>query len=730
MSSACHPSGKSSHPEMKRSMIMAKKVDLENVTVKGDFGQRLMKSIENLLALKTKPELLRYWKDTADYIWGADFLGRWLEVMSILSEHTGDGRYGLENVFEQLQKCQRPDGSFHPQTNIYTVYGGKSGIRGLVAYYRCSGDMRALAVAEKAADWFYRKYLGKKPAQSRYRSIYFTSSLDALVELYEITGKDKYLKISRWFGDLAAWETENPGQTHHSATVFSKIKALVNLYEIAGEKEYLNTAVRMWDNTASNVLWLTGGTPETFGNTDTDEVCGSADWIRLSLALWRITHDIKYMDTVERTLLNHIYFTQLPTGGNSGTCDIDQGFRHKEAWFCCSMNCPLAFSMLLKYMVATTKGTIWVNLFLDSQVKVDLDSRTRVILKQKTKYPEKGEVKLTVNPDTRKRFKIKVRIPGSADLSSVTVNGRTVPCKRQKGYLLLDRTWKKGDTIELRMLLKMSVETSDIGKGPTRRGTVKIGNDLVRTKRMAIFYGPLALAIFRTGHGNDLSWVYRGGYNEVLDSGGCYTRYDTSCSDYVKTNLIDFASERAPHLTEVVIHRDPEVAHLRWHYDLKGVGRISYEVNVLSGLPVTLEYRETIVVRASGKKPVKLRRMLLSGVRFSTEKVQARSFYKDDPAYSYPEAKVRVNHKYFTPRNEQVLRKTGEYELDNGLFQARCSYRGAVEEVMAVRNKNGVGVYLSPIPGQGLEIRMDTEFEIVRKIIFPIRKDRCLPHSG
>ena len=24
----------------------------------------------------------------------------------------------------------------------------------------------------------------------------------------------------------------------------------------------------MWENTARNILWLTGGTPETFGNTD------------------------------------------------------------------------------------------------------------------------------------------------------------------------------------------------------------------------------------------------------------------------------------------------------------------------------------------------------------------------------------------------------------------------------------------------------------------------------
>ena len=67
--------------------------------------------------------------------------------MSILSEYTGDESYGLEEVFERLLEGQRPNGSFHPRNNIYSIYGNKGGLRGLVAYYRRTGDERALAAA-------------------------------------------------------------------------------------------------------------------------------------------------------------------------------------------------------------------------------------------------------------------------------------------------------------------------------------------------------------------------------------------------------------------------------------------------------------------------------------------------------------------------------------------------------------------------------------------------------
>ena len=470
-------------------------------------------------------------------------------------------------------------------------------------------------------------------------------------------------------------------------------------------------------------MWLTGGTPETFANSDVDEVCGSADWIRLCLALWRIDHDLKYLDMAERTLLNHVYFTQLPSGGCSGTCNIDQGFRHTEAWFCCSMNVPLAFSMLLKYIYACTRRTVWVNFFMDSKVEVDLDSRTRVRLEQRTKYPETGLVRLTVSPYRRERFKLKVRIPAWTDLSGVKINGQPVGAKIQGGYAMLDRTWQIGDSVDLEMRFRLRVETSLIGKHPTRSGMVRIGHETVRAKRAAVFHGPLALVVFRIGHGNDLSWVYRGGFNEVLDSGGCYSKYDGSASDYIDTDRAAFASEQAPHLTEITLDHNAESASTRWCHDLKGIGTIRYELKVLPGLPVTLEYRQWVLVKASADRPVKLKRMLLSGVRFATRKTQRRSFYRDEPSYLYPPAKVKVNGRLFVPKNGQTLRKTGTYELDNGVFQASCSYQGAVKEVRVVKNMNSTGVYLSPIPRGGLEIREDKEFEVFRRIAFPATSD-------
>jgi len=87
-------------------------------------------------------------------------------------------------------------------------------------------------------------------------------------------------------------------------------------------------------------------------------------------------------------------------------------------------------------------------------------------LKQETRYPWDGAVKIAVDPERQKIFTLAVRIPGwarnepvpsdlyrfadaSAAAPSLKVNGRAADIDLKKGYALIRRAWSKGDTVEL-----------------------------------------------------------------------------------------------------------------------------------------------------------------------------------------------------------------------------------------------------------------------------------------
>ena len=114
-------------------------------------------------------------------------------------------------------------------------------------------------------------------------------------------------------------------------------------------------------------------------------------------------------------------------------------------------------------------------------------------LTQETRYPWDGRIRISVTPAAPFEFTLNIRIPGWAqgkpvpgdlyryaekEVPAVTlsVNGRAVSLTMQKGYAVLRRAWKPGDTIELnlpmpihRVLANQGIE-ADRGRVALERG--------------------------------------------------------------------------------------------------------------------------------------------------------------------------------------------------------------------------------------------------------------------
>jgi DUF1680 family protein len=88
---------------------------------------------------------------------------------------------------------------------------------------------------------------------------------------------------------------------------------------------------------------------------------------------------------------------------------------------------------------------------------------TGVELVQKTDYPWKGAVWLTVNPAVPAKFTIRLRIPNHdtsglyhstpeiGGYTHLAVNGKPISPKIEKGYVAIRREWNAGDQINLEL---------------------------------------------------------------------------------------------------------------------------------------------------------------------------------------------------------------------------------------------------------------------------------------
>jgi len=157
--------------------------------------------------------------------------------------------------------------------------------------------------------------------------------------------------------------------------------------------------------------------------------------------------------------------------------------------------------MIPTWTYVKSKDGIYTNLFIGSSIKVEDVAGTNVEMVQKTDYPWRGNISITVNPEQSKRFSVYVRIPGGSTselytespvvkgYQSFKLNGKSVTPKVERGYAVITREWKKGDKIEVELPLQPQRVVAD-ERIQANRG------------RVALKYGPLIYNVERADQEN------------------------------------------------------------------------------------------------------------------------------------------------------------------------------------------------------------------------------------
>jgi DUF1680 family protein len=249
--------------------------------------------------------------------------------------------------------------------------------------------------------------------------------------------------------------------------------------------------------------YLTGGigsgeTSEGFGpnyslrNNAYCESCSSCGLVFFQYKLNLAYHDAKYADLYEQTMYNAL-LGGVALQGTSYCYTNPLVNTERTLWHvcpCCVGNIPRTLLMMPTWAYVKDNNGLYVNLFVGSRIHVGKIAGTNVEMVQKTDYPWKGAIEITVNPEEARTFSVYVRIPNrstsrlyteSPALSGVkrfAVNGKLVTPYMEKGYAVVTHQWKAGDRIELELPVEPQRVVAD------KRIKADLGN-------VALKYGPL-----------------------------------------------------------------------------------------------------------------------------------------------------------------------------------------------------------------------------------------------
>lgn len=139
--------------------------------------------------------------------------------------------------------------------------------------------------------------------------------------------------------------------------------------------------------------------------------------------------------------------------------------------------------------MATPQGGLAAIAYAPSEVSTTI-AGTAVTIDEQTEYPFRETITFAVRPARPLAFPLKLRVPTWAASAGLSINGETQASPKTGAFFEIDRTWKAGDTVTLR--LPMPVRTSTwyhdsiaIERGPLVF-SLKIGQSWRQEKQMGL----------------------------------------------------------------------------------------------------------------------------------------------------------------------------------------------------------------------------------------------------
>ena len=299
---------------------------------------------------------------------------------------------------------------------------------------------------------------------------------------------DRYKELAvRFLADDWYWDPLAAGQNvlphKHAYSHVNAMSSAMQAYLVLGSEKHLRAARNGFEFLRTTQSFATGGwgPNEDFREPGKGELgesltkthasfetpCGSYAHFKITRYLTRVTRDSAYGDSMERVLYNCIlgalpikedghgfYYSDYNNDGSK--------VYHPYKWNCCSGT----FSQVTAdYGISSyfhDGQGIYVNLYVPSRVKWNR-AGNRIALVQKTNYPFTPQTEIAIESGKSAAFPVYLRIPAWAGAKTrVSVNGKQIPGTVEGGkFARVERTWKKGDRIEIEFDMATALEQVD-----------------------------------------------------------------------------------------------------------------------------------------------------------------------------------------------------------------------------------------------------------------------------
>jgi DUF1680 family protein len=480
-------------------------------------ADRLLHNFRLTAGLPSTAEPLGGWEAPKCELRG-HFVGHYLSACAQMYASTGDEKLKAkaDYLVAELAKCQAalPAKKFNPGflaafpealfdrvdackpvwAPYYTLH---KIMAGLLDVHQLCGNAQALDILNKMAGWLQFR-LGRLSHEQQQKALNCEHGgmNEVFANLYGVTGNPEHLKLARAFNHEVIFAPLAKGEDKlnglHANTQVPKIIGAAREFELTGEPEFGAVASNFWKFVARDRSYCIGGHSDSehfFPQTDfakhlspaTAETCNTYNMLKLTAHLFAWQPAARTMDFYERALLNHILASQDPrTGMMIYFATLKPGhFKSynttNDSFWCCTGTGVENHARYGDMIYAHSADALYLNLFLASELAW---KEKGLVVRQEAKFPESDVTRLTFKCAKPTALALKIRQPFWCAQLACKVNGRAVQAQADAtGYATVQREWKDGDTIEVR--LPMTLRAEPLPGAP---------------KFAALCYGPVVLA--------------------------------------------------------------------------------------------------------------------------------------------------------------------------------------------------------------------------------------------
>jgi DUF1680 family protein len=486
-------------------------------------------------------------------------VAKWLEAVAFSLETKPDNELEktADEVIGIIEKAQEEDGYLNTYftvkerskkwTNLHEcheLYCAGHMIEAAVAYYNATGKRKLLDVVCRFADHIDTVF-GPEPEKKKGYPGHQEIEL-ALIKLYHVTKEERYLNLAKYFIDERGtkpyyfdveWEKrgrishwlgkvsnapstgseynqahlpvrEQSKATGHAVRGVYMYSGMADVAAETGDLELLEACKRLWNNTVSKQMYITGGIGsmahgEAFSfdydlpnDTVYAETCASIGLMFFANRMVHMDAKGEYADVMERALYNTVisgmsqdgkrFFYVNPLEVVPEGCQKNQTKFHvkpeRQKWFgcaCCPPNIARLLTSLGHYIYSVNDSTIYTHLYIGGEVETELMG-SKVKITQETEYPWAEKIRMRISVEEQKEFSLALRIPGWCKKAAIKINGQVIDISSiiKDGYAALNRIWSNNDVVELLLAMPAQrIKTNpkvreNIGKVALQRGPV------------------------------------------------------------------------------------------------------------------------------------------------------------------------------------------------------------------------------------------------------------------